>query len=50
MLNSSQTINSLRGDKQLTSELDTLAQNLNKLKVDLDSKDLYFCFFKILLV
>ncbi|CAF5214092.1 unnamed protein product, partial [Rotaria magnacalcarata] len=35
-LNSSQTLNSLREDKHLTNELDTLATNLNKLKVDLD--------------
>ncbi|CAF3518338.1 unnamed protein product [Rotaria socialis] len=35
-LNSSQTLNSLREDKHLTNELDTLATNLNRLKVDLD--------------
>jgi hypothetical protein len=40
-LNSSQTLNSLREDKKLTSELDALAANLNNLKVDLYSTD-YF--------
>lgn len=37
-LNSSQTLNSLREDKRLTSELDALAKNLKSLKSDLDSK------------
>ena len=35
-LNSSQTLNSLREDKKLTSELDGLAINLNNLKNDLN--------------
>ena len=38
-LNSSQTLDSLREDKQLTNELDALAHNLNKLKIDLDSNN-----------
>ncbi|CAF4344292.1 unnamed protein product, partial [Adineta steineri] len=33
-LNSSQTLNSLREDKRLTNELDSLATNLNHLKTD----------------
>lgn len=36
-LNSSQTLHTLREDKQLTSELDALAKNLNNLKFDLQS-------------
>jgi hypothetical protein len=38
-LNSSQTLNSLREDKKLTSELDALANNLNNLKNDLYRTD-----------
>ena len=36
-LNSSQTLNSLREDKKLSSELDSLATNLNTLQIDLQS-------------
>ncbi|CAF4511369.1 unnamed protein product, partial [Didymodactylos carnosus] len=39
-LNSSQTLQSLKEDKQLTSELDLLARNLNNLKIDLEQKGL----------
>ncbi len=38
-LNSSETLNSLREDKKLTSELDALANHLNNLKIDLNSKN-----------
>ncbi|CAF3482923.1 unnamed protein product [Rotaria sordida] len=41
-LNSSQTLNSLREDKKLTSELDALANNLNNLKADLQRVGLVF--------
>jgi hypothetical protein len=41
-LNSSQTLNTLREDKKLTSELDALANHLNNLKTDLHSKDKNF--------
>lgn len=46
-LNSSQTLNTLREDKRLTSELDALAINLNNLKTDLHSiyYFIYFFFF-----
>ena len=37
-LNSSQTLHTLREDKQLTGELDALAKNLNNLKFDLQSQ------------
>ena len=43
-LNSSQTLNSLREDKRLTSELDALAINLNNLKTDLNRMDLSVSF------
>jgi hypothetical protein len=44
-LNSSQTLNSLREDKRLTSELDGLANNLNNLKNDLSRTDYFIPFF-----
>ena len=46
-LNSSQTLNSLREDKRLTSELDALSVNLNNLKKDLSRTD-YFIDFSFL--
>ncbi|CAF0980234.1 unnamed protein product [Didymodactylos carnosus] len=39
-LNLSQTLQSLKEDKQLTSELDSLAKNLNNLKMDLQKNGL----------
>jgi arginyl-tRNA--protein-N-Asp/Glu arginylyltransferase len=47
-LNSSQTLNSLREDKRLTSELDSLASNLNNLKIDLHSNEQYIFFQRYL--
>ena len=41
-LNSSQTLNSLREDKRLTSELDALSINLNNLKTDLNRTNVIF--------
>ena len=43
-LNSSQTLNTLREDKKLTSELNGLVYNLNNLKDDLHRKSTFMFF------
>ena len=42
-LNSSQTLNSLREDKKLAGELDSLAKNLNSIQADLQSNVRALC-------